>query len=42
MFSLLYVQGHHLLPETRGLCLSEEQTVSTVGFSFSEIFKFVV
>lgn len=23
-------QGHHHLPETRGLCLSEEQTVSTV------------
>jgi hypothetical protein len=25
-----WVQGHHHLPETRGLCLSEEQTVSTV------------
>lgn len=24
-------QGHHHLPETRGLCLSEEQTVTTVG-----------
>ena len=24
-------QGHHHLPETRGLCLSEEQTVSTVS-----------
>ncbi|KAJ9703356.1 hypothetical protein PVL29_004938 [Vitis rotundifolia] len=23
--------GHHLLPETRGLCLSEEQTVSTIS-----------
>ncbi|XP_031479925.1 protein DA1-related 1-like isoform X1 [Nymphaea colorata] len=23
-------QGHHHLPETRGLCLSEEQTVSTI------------
>lgn len=23
-------QGHHHLPETRGLCLSEEQTVHTV------------
>lgn len=23
-------QGHHHMPETRGLCLSEEQTVSTV------------
>jgi hypothetical protein len=22
--------GHHHLPETRGLCLSEEQTVTTV------------
>ncbi|KAF7140133.1 hypothetical protein RHSIM_Rhsim06G0037300 [Rhododendron simsii] len=24
-------QGHHHMPETRGLCLSEEQTVSTVA-----------
>ncbi|KAJ9703352.1 hypothetical protein PVL29_004938 [Vitis rotundifolia] len=24
-------EGHHLLPETRGLCLSEEQTVSTIS-----------
>ncbi|KAJ0704154.1 putative transcription factor interactor and regulator LIM family [Helianthus annuus] len=23
-------QGHHHLPETRGLCLSEEQTISTI------------
>lgn len=26
-------QGHHHLPETRGLCLSEEQTVTTVWIS---------
>ncbi|KAG4968307.1 hypothetical protein JHK87_033958 [Glycine soja] len=25
--------GHHHLPETRGLCLSEEQNVPTVGIS---------
>lgn len=31
------VQGHHHMPETRGLCLSEEQTVSTVGLSFHDI-----
>lgn len=24
------VQGHYHMPETRGLCLSEEQTISTV------------
>ncbi|THF95895.1 hypothetical protein TEA_024403 [Camellia sinensis var. sinensis] len=26
--------GHHHMPETRGLCLSEEQTVSTILWSF--------
>ncbi|RVW50441.1 Protein DA1-related 1 [Vitis vinifera] len=27
---LVLDQGHHHMPETRGLCLSEEQTVSTI------------
>jgi len=27
---LVFLQGHHHMPETRGLCLSEEQTVSSV------------
>ncbi|KAF3779001.1 DA1-related 1 protein [Nymphaea thermarum] len=35
-------QGHHHLPETRGLCLSEEQTVSTLPdqnlLSYTSIF----
>jgi hypothetical protein len=26
----LFLQGFHHLPETRGLCLSEEQTVTSV------------
>lgn len=26
----VYDQGHYHMPETRGLCLSEEQTISTV------------
>ncbi|KAK6118904.1 hypothetical protein DH2020_047357 [Rehmannia glutinosa] len=26
----LFLPGHHHMPETRGLCLSEEQTVSTI------------
>ena len=30
VLKLIFLQGHHHLPETRGLCLSEEQTVTTV------------
>ncbi|CAL5418195.1 unnamed protein product [Camellia sinensis] len=30
MLVLSFGQGHHHMPETRGLCLSEEQTVSTI------------
>lgn len=30
IFFIPFEKGHHHLPETRGLCLSEEQTVSTV------------
>lgn len=29
---LVYMQGNHHMPETRGLCLSEEQTVSSVWY----------
>lgn len=32
-YNLILLQGHHHLPETRGLCLSEEQTVTTVYYS---------
>lgn len=47
VFRLVYLdvrsfsfQGHHHMPETRGLCLSEEQTVSTVrASSFYFLYK---
>lgn len=36
-------QGHHHMPETRGLCLSEEQTISTVRmFTVKVIFVIVI
>lgn len=34
-----FFQGHHHMPETRGLCLSEEQTVSTVRILLSSSFN---
>jgi hypothetical protein len=35
-------QGYHHMPETRGLCLSEEQTVASVWYWITLVFGFIL
>ena len=35
-------QGYHHMPETRGLCLSEEQTVASVWYRITLVFGFIL